>query len=92
MYIQLRAKKHTMDKCGLSWLAIQAKALTIAKKLNIDVEKFQALPGWISKFMKRKNLVGIKLHGEAGDMEPAGHSDTAGHGKAERPSGGPVAY
>ena len=70
-YIQLSAKKYTRDKCGLSWLAIQAKALTIAKKLNIDVEKFQASPGWISKFMKRKNLVGIQLHGEAGDMEPA---------------------
>ena len=42
-YIQLRAKKYTMDKCGLSWMAIQAKALAIAKKLNVDVEKFQKL-------------------------------------------------
>ena len=54
-YIQLRAKKYTMDKCGLSWMAIQAKALAIAKKLNVDGEKFQALPGWISKFLKRKS-------------------------------------
>lgn len=70
-YIQLRAKKYTMDKCGLSWMAVQAKALAIAEKMDVDVAKFKASPGWISKFLKRKNLEGIKLHGEAGDMEPA---------------------
>ena len=70
VYIELCAKKYTMDKCGLSWMVIQAKALAIAKKLNVDVDKFRASPGWISKFLKRKKLVGIKLHGEAGDMEP----------------------
>jgi len=72
-YIELRAASYTRDKLGLSWSLMRARALKYAKELNI--ENFEASDGWIEKVLKRNNLVGIKMHGEAGDMSDEKHKE-----------------
>ena len=72
-YIQLRAASYTTDTLGLSWNLMQAKARQYAKDLN--VENFQASDGWLDNVLKRNDLVGIKMHGEAGDMSDDEHRE-----------------
>jgi DDE superfamily endonuclease len=33
-------------------------------------KSFQASPGWLSKVLKRNNMLGVTLHGEASDISP----------------------
>ena len=65
-YIELCSTSYTRDKLGLSWSLMRVKALKYARELNI--ENFEASDGWIEKVLQRNNLVGIKMHGEAGDI------------------------
>ena len=52
---------------------MRVKALKYARKLNI--KNFQASDGWIDKVLKRNNLVGITMHGEAEDMRDEKHRE-----------------
>jgi len=43
-YVELREYLYPKDKCGLSYLTLQEKALKYAKKLGLDID-FKASPG-----------------------------------------------
>ena len=65
-YIRLRRQLMQRDKVGLSFSILQAKAKFFATKLG-HAEPFDASPGWISKVLKRSDLVSVHLQGEAGE-------------------------
>ena len=67
--IRLRAKAHTKDKTGLSWLFLKEKAAIHAEQLGCS-DQFKASSGWLDNVLKRSGTVGINLHGEAMDMDP----------------------
>ena len=69
-YLDLRAKRYQRDKCSVSWSTLTAKSLDYAKKTGEAADTlFQASPGWIKNVLDRNDMVGIKLHGEANDMD-----------------------
>ena len=68
-YIDLRAERYKRDKCGVSWSLLLAKSLEFSKRNGEYDENFCASPGWLQNALRRNNRVGIKLHGEANDMD-----------------------
>lgn len=75
-YVRKRSEAYQQDKCGLSWLIMKDKALFIYDNLFPPSERdphfpiFKASSSWISKTLKRNNIVGVSLHGEASDVDP----------------------
>ena len=69
-YINLRNERYEKDHCGMSWIFMHEKALQFAQRV-LDKEslaKFKASDGWISRVLKRNDLVGVRLSGEAGEV------------------------
>lgn len=69
-YIKLRNERYERDYCGLSWLFMHEKALQFAAQV-LDEESlanFKASSGWISRVLKRNDLVGVRLTGESGEV------------------------
>ena len=72
-YIKLRQKRHQQDNIGLSWLMMKTKLMLWAKESesqDIKYKQFKASSSFISSVLAAHNLVGVNLHGEAGDMNP----------------------
>jgi hypothetical protein len=63
-------EKYQSDHCGLSWLVLRDRALLIAEsKLSGELlSRFKASAGWLNNVLKRNDLVGVKLHGEGGEI------------------------
>lgn len=63
-YIDLRQKND--DKCGLTYVFLQAKSGEFAKQLGY--EKWNGSTGWLQNVFRRNEITGIKPHSEANDM------------------------
>jgi sugar/nucleoside kinase (ribokinase family) len=66
----LREKLYQQDKCGVSWLVLQEKAIAFAKSKGCptdvnDPDAFKASSGWISNVLKEGDYVSITLHGKS---------------------------
>ena len=69
-YINHRARLYKQDTCVLSWLFLQEKAR--AYELDEESDEYQQLdasPGWISDLLKRHDMTGVNLHGEAEEID-----------------------
>ena len=69
-YIELRRRLYTKDGLGLSWLVLKDRALTIVQSVLSpdDFNNFKASDGFVDKVLKANGLVGVSLHGEAGQI------------------------
>jgi hypothetical protein len=67
-YLDLRARAHLQDKCGVSWVTLENRCLQFADLLGCSREEFKASPGWIAATLKNYGKLGVNLHGEANDM------------------------
>jgi hypothetical protein len=67
-YLALRAKAYKRDKCGTSWLTMKHKCLQWASMDDSTTLDFKASDGWLAKTLKRHDIIGINLHGEANDL------------------------
>ena len=70
-YINLRKKLYRRDKCGMSWVLMEEKAKLFAKQCGYADGSFNASAGWIQNTLNRHGIIGIKLHGEANDLDDA---------------------
>jgi transposase-like protein len=69
-YIKTRRQLFTQDKLGLSWLVLKDTAIKYASIYltnEIDKQDFSASSGWLNDVLKRNELIGVKLHGEAAE-------------------------
>ena len=69
-YIGLRNQLYKRDKLGINWNYLKHKAKLFSDKLlPIELKnKFSASDGWLENVLSRNGLCGVKLHGEAGDV------------------------
>ena len=69
-YINRQSRLYKQDKCGLSWSYLQEKARAYAlDKESNKYQKFDASPGWISSLLKRHDMTGVNIHGEAEEID-----------------------
>ena len=70
-YIGLRNQLYKRDKLGINWNYLKHKAKLFADKLLTikSRNKFSASDGWHENVVSRNGLCGVKLHGEAGDVD-----------------------
>ena len=68
-YIKLHAKAYVKDKFGISWNLLKEKATGYAAKLGIQEKEFKASDGWLQGVLKHSGMTGIKLHGEAMEID-----------------------
>jgi hypothetical protein len=69
-YIKTRRQLFTQDKLGLSWLVLKDTAMKYASMYltnETDKQDFSASSGWLNDVLKRNELIGVKLHGEAAE-------------------------
>ena len=72
-YLELRQRLFTSDHIGLSWAYMKDKAEEFNKQ--VDEPGFKASSQWLSNFFKRAECVGVKLHGEAGELNEETHTN-----------------
>jgi hypothetical protein len=54
-HLDLRAKSHLRDKCGVSWITLTNKSTQFADLLGCDKDKFKASPGWMQDTLLQEN-------------------------------------
>ena len=65
-YINHQSRLYKQYKYGLSWSFLQEKARAYALDEEFDkYQQFDASSGWISNLLKRHDMTGVNLHGEA---------------------------
>ena len=70
-YLELNTIKYQRDKCGVFWLDLRIKCLNwYWEDPSLAKYDFDCSPGWMSRILKRKNLVVVKMHGEANKKKP----------------------
>ena len=69
-YINHQARLYKQDKCGLSWSFLQEKArVYVLDEESDEYQQFDTSPGWISNLLKRNDMTGLNLHGEAKEID-----------------------
>ena len=54
----------------MSWLFLQEKSRAYAlDEESYEYQKFDASPGWISNLLKKHDVTGVNLHGEAEEID-----------------------
>lgn len=69
-YMQLRQERTKFDKLGLPYAWMQEIALRIAQKHLSEelLPEFHASSGWINDQLKYGGFIGIRMHGEGGEV------------------------